>query len=399
MIFNHSPFNLLTLTVYKPRGHILSLFLSSATRRIAQTLIVVFSAVYIYKIFNESGFGYVNSILFVCLFYTLFLLSKLIFLSFAENISRYTGFKGIIWISMIPFALFIPAMIYAKTQILLLFIAAVFYGIQSAFYWWGYHGYFIKTVDKDHYGGSIGVIEFVNTLIIVATPLLGGLLINVYGFSFMYTLAGFFMFLSMMLLGKGNDRRQKTDIAFWDVIKLIFRHKYASSAYIGISVEGAFYSIGWPLFLFFLFGEVVSLGTFVSFSMLTAAVLGIFFGNKIDKEGEKGTVLISTPTLSFSWLLKTISMNLPVLIIADSFRNLGEKLLSISLMELTYRKASESETAKAILFRELSIIFGGLVCNLLIAVFTLLGFDMRSLFIFVALFSLFPLIYIYKRKI
>ena len=399
MIFNQSPFNLSTPPVYKPHGQILSLFWSSATKRISQTFIIIFSSVYIYKNFSELGFSHANSILIVCLFFALFLISKILFLSFAEELSRKTGFKKVIWLSALPYAFFISSMIYAEIKPAFFFIAAVFYGSHSALYWWGYHGYFIKAGDKDHYGGGIGAVEFINTLAIITAPFMGGILIEIFGFNFLYALAGLFMFLSLLLLGEGDDRRQNTDIRFSEVIRLIFRHKLISSAYVGAGVEGTFYILGWPLFLYFLFGEVVSLGTFIAISMLVAAVLGVFVGNKIDRDGEKNIVVISAPLLSFSWLLKTVSINVPVLVVAESIRTLGEKMLSINLMELTYKKAKESVTAKAILFRELSIIVGSFICIFIVAVSVLVGISLNSLFFPISLIALFPLISVLKRKI
>ena len=271
--------------------------------------------------------------------------------------------------------------------------------MQSAFYWWGDHGYFIKEGDRKHYGGGIGVGEFINTLANITAPLLGGLLIKSNGFPLLYTLAGLFMFLSLILLGRGNDQRQKNDIAFFDVIRLIIKHKDVSSAYIGVGMEGELYVIVWPLFVFLLFGSVVSLGIIVTLSTLFAAMIGVFVGNRIDKKGERNVVAISSPLLSFSWLLKSVSLSLPILVTADSIRNFGEKILSISLIEQTYKKASEAETAKAILFRELAMIIGGFLCVFLAVIVTLLGFDLKSLFLFVALFTLFPLISVFKRKI
>jgi hypothetical protein len=92
-------------------------------------------------------------------------------------------------------------------------------------------------------------------------------------------------------------------------------------------------------------------------------------------------------------------MKLPVLIIAESVRNFGDKLLSISLVELTYKKASEAETAKAILFRELAILIGGLICVILIGLTAVLGFDIRTLFLLISIVSLLPLISVYKKRI
>src|SRR4030043_1291713 len=376
-----SSFNLSSDLIYKPSGHILSLFWSSAARSIAQKFILVFSSVYVYQTFSNIGYDYKKSILLVSLFFALFLVSKLLFLSLAENISRFTGFKGVIWLSAIPFALYIPAIIYAETNPFFFFLAAVLYGMQSAFYWWGYHGYFIKEGDRKHYGGGIGGGEFINTLANITAPLLGGLLIKSNGFPLLYTLAGLFMFLSLILLGRGNDQRQKNDIAFFDVIRLIIKHKDVSSAYIGVGMEGELYVIVWPLFVFLLFGSVVSLGIIVTLSTLFAAMIGVFVGNRIDKKGERNVVAISSPLLSFSWLLKSVSLSLPILVTADSIRNFGEKILSISLIEQTYKKASEAETAKAILFRELAMIIGGFLCVFLAVIVTLLGFDLKSLFL------------------
>jgi hypothetical protein len=394
-----TPFSLSRLNYYKPNRNVLDLFWSSAARTVSQTFIVLFSSVYVYQSFTDMGFIYKSSLLLVCLFYFLMISSKLTFLIIAENLSRKTGFKGMIWLSAVPYIFFIPFMIYGSINPLFFFIAGVFYGVHSAFYWWGYHGFFVKAGDKGHFGGGLGRVELINTSAVVLTPIIGGIFIKTFGFSSSYVVASLFMFLSLILLGRGNDKRQKRDVRFIEVINIIKSHKTISLAYIGSGMEGTFYLVAWPLFLLLFFGEIVSLGTFIGASMFLAAILSVFIGDQIDKQGERGVVAISSPLLSFSWLLKSVNSLTPNLILAETIRNFGEKTLSISLLDLTYRKAQEAETAKAILFREITVIIGTYVCLLLILISAVININLQGVFVIIALASLLPLIFVYKKRI
>lgn len=84
------------------------------------------------------------------------------------------------------------------------------------------------------------------------------------------------MALALILLGSGREKRQRRDIDFSGVIKLIRTHKSISTAYIGIGGEAIIYGATWPLFLYLFFSKVISLGIVVSLGSLLAAV---FFNN------------------------------------------------------------------------------------------------------------------------
>ena len=151
----------------------MTLFWGGVARRVSIILLSLFSPVYIFVSITESGFSYKTTIFLVISFYILEQLAKLVTISASENLSQKMGFKGVMRASALPFILFILLMLFAKNNIILFPLALITIGIHSGFYWWGYHGYFIKTGDEKHFGLSISEAGFLETFASVATPLIG----------------------------------------------------------------------------------------------------------------------------------------------------------------------------------------------------------------------------------
>lgn len=375
------------------------LLLSGAARRAAVTLISIFSPIYIYQIGQKYNLESRYAIIVVLLYYVLVLLSKIISLSFSENLSQKIGFKSMIWASFVPFVFFILSLIFTPLWPYLLIFAAIFWGIHAGFFWWGYHGYFIKEGDGDHFGLSIGEAGFLETIVAVLSPFLGALLVNFLGFSSLYIFSGVFMGIALLLLGKDHERRQKRDIKFSEVISLIRSHKSISFAYIGSSAEGVLYMVIWPLFLFRFFGQVVSLGAVVSVAVFAAAIFSLALGRWVDKQGERKIVSIGTPLVTLSWIIRIAQKSLPFFILADSIWNFGQRMVTLPLNALAYKKGVEGGAARAILFRETAITIGGLLSLTLLIVWMLYGGRLEGGFIVAAILSTLPLIAVFKKRL
>jgi len=244
----------------KPSGDLLHLFWSGVSRRVAASLLWVFSPVYIYTILMDDGFSSQYALMFVSGWYLLLFLSKIIFLVISEDLSQRSGFKGLMKISVIPFILSIVGLIYADQSTIALILAAVFSGMHSGLYWLGYHGYFVKSANKHHFGENIGEMDILSTTAGVITPLIGGILVTIFGFNALFVLSGVFMIISAILIGKNHDKRQKRDIKFAQVLHLMNKHKGTTIAYVGSAAEGTIKEIAWPIFLFIFFAGFIKLG-------------------------------------------------------------------------------------------------------------------------------------------
>ena len=397
MLVWHLPTNLNFLQ--KPKADLMHLFLSGVARRVAVSLLTLFPPIYIYQIGRNLGFPTGPSIIMVLLYFFLGGGVKLITFTISENLSQKIGFKHMMWASGIPFLIFIPAIIFASSYPYLLILAGISWGVHAGFFWWGYHGYFVKTEEKEHFGQSVGEANLLETTASVLAPIGGALITNYLGFSPLFILSAVFLAASLIFLGKDHEKRQKRDIKFSEVLSLIKKHQYISLSYIGSSAEGIIYTDIWPLFLFLFFGQVISLGAIVSIASLMAAGFSVLMGGWVDRQGVRRIVAFGAPLTTLAWILRIVNKTFPIFVIADSIENFGARMVALPLNALTYKKAAEAEAAKAILFRETTLIIGALIVILVLMVWIYIGGNLAGSFILAAFFSIFPLLAIFKRKI
>ena len=398
MLLRHLPQSL--ETYYLPNKELMNLFWGGVARRISIILLSLFSPIYIYKSMSDTGLSFKIVILLVISFYILEQLAKLVTISVSENLSQKIGFKGVMRASALPFFLFILIMLFAKDFLLLFPIALVAAGIHSGFYWWGYHGYFIKTGDEKHFGLSISEAGFLETLASVATPILGALIASFFGFGVIFIIAALFMTLAFVLIGKDHDKRQRRDVKLKEVFALIKRLKSISLAYIGSGGEVTTYGVVWPLFLFIFFGQVISMGQIVTLAALVASIFSLAVGQWVDKQGEKTIVKIGSPLVFLSWVIRAVDRSFASFVFADSFWNFGERMVALPLNVLTYKKALEGKSsARAILFREISVIIGSLFSLVLLLISFLILGTLDGVFWISAFLALLPLVAVIRKKL
>lgn len=373
------------------------LILSSVLRVSAFSMLVLFSAVYIFELSSKLGMDFRESMYTVIIFYSLLFITKLFFLIVGEHYSFRRGFKHTIWLSYIPFVMFIPFLVFSESYFWFLYVAAILWGAHAGLFWWGYHGYLVKALNDSNYGQTIGFTLFLHTLASVVTPIAGALIISQMGFSAMYIFAFILMTISLFILGLDNDKHQKHNTKIVEVFKSIPRRPKVFLAYFSRAVSLDVYAIFWTLYLFLIFGSILELGYVVSVSVLLGAFLMIFVGKYVDKHGEKKIILIASPLLAIAWVVRFFFSSMGAIIGANSIGGFGDRLLTLSLDDLSYKDASHNQTSLALLFRELSLTIGSFFVLILGAVFvTFLG-DFKMLFAVAAVVSLFPLILAIKK--
>lgn len=398
MSFFHAP-SVFT-NFHKPSKDLISLYYSGITRRVSSTLLWLYSPIFIYILFAETGMDSSLSIVFVLLYFTLFTIAKLITLINAEDLSRNLGFKKTIKISIIPALLYIASMVYAQDNLIFLLPASLFAGMYSGWYWWGYHGYFIKSEKKDHFGESIAQFQLFETLISIITPIFGGILITYFGYMSLFGVSAMFIVISQYLLGKDHEKRQRKDIKFSNIVSLVFRHKSISLAYIGSSAESTIYMVIWPIILYLYFGEMIDLGGIVTAAIFIASVIGVGIGSWVDKHGERKAVGIGTPLVFLSWITRLFSANPLLFVFADTLWNLGQKFVGLPLNALTYRKATTADgTASAIMFREIEITIGAIFILLSSIILIILKFEINMIFVLASFVSVWPIIAVIKKRL
>lgn len=385
--------------IHRLKSNMVHLFLSAVGRRIAMTLLYLFSSIYIFESIRAFGVKEVLAIVLVVVYYLLVVIVKLITLFVSEDLSQKIGFKRVIWLSGIPFIAFVPSLILVGTFPYLLILSAVLWGAHAGLFWWGYHGYFIKSEDPDHYGEGVGKADFFETTAIVLTPILGSAVASFFGFKAVFILSGIIMVLALFLLGRDHERRQKRDVEPKEVMTLVKSHKSISLAYVGSAANLALYYVFWPMFLFFFFGQVLSLGLVVSAAAFLAALFAIVIGNQVDKQGERKIIKLGTPVVIFSWIFRIFSKSVPSFIFADSLWNFGQRMVVLPLNILSYKKALEGPSARAVLFKETASSVGVMLGYIVSGILIYLTGSLRSIFVAAAFFAFLPLVSVVKKRL
>ena len=385
--------------IYLPNSNMKKLFWSYVARNVSINFLALYSAIYVFRLYSDSGYSIKTSLLMAIIFDIVLYLTKQMTFIFSENISQKKGFKGVMELSLFPFLLSIISFILAGFNVFWVFIAAVCWGFHAGLYWWGYHGYFIKAGDSARYGMGIGEQEFLKTSALVVSPVIGALFINIFGFAATFILALVFMVFAIILIRGGDDVKQKHDIKLIDVLKLMVKRKSTTIAYVGEGAEAIIYSLGWPIYIYMFFGNVINLGILISLSLFLSALLGLLIGGLIDRRGVRQIIAIGTPLFIVSWFVRIVFRSFPMYILADTLRLFGDKMVALPLVGLTYKKGKEGYTSNAILFRETSLGIGSLLALIIFLLLIFLEFNYMSIFIFGLFFGTFPLILVFNKNI
>lgn len=371
---------------------LLPLFLSQSLRTVAVSLLSFFSAVYIYK---QSG-----SFLFILLFDSIYFLSKIIGLSLAENLSLKLGLKWQMAIGNLFTAFCLISFFLSKQNLSYLISAAAWWGLAVGFFWFGRHGMVIKMAPGNRFGQTLGASLGLETTFHLFLPFIGGAIITEFGYSGLFTASLLFVLFSILVSLPIKNIYTHQDVTLKETLKLIWRHKRMSLAYLSIGAINEIYTAGLIIYVFLNIKKELNLGIFLSLSMFLVAIYNYFVCLKLDSGEKKKFIVPGVLINSFAWLGRFFSFSYLPLFIFDVLGRIGGGMTGYPMEVLSFQKAIEGKSAgQAILFRELAIISGSFLGIMILAVIVLSGISLRYAFLIAALLGLLKMLIIDKKGI
>ena len=371
---------------------LLPLFLSQSFRSAAVSLISFFSAVYIYKL--------TSSFLAVFAFFLIFYVFKLIGTSLAENLSLKTGLKRQVVLGQFLNVLALAAFLGSANIYAFLWLASFFWGLSAGFFWFGWHGLLAKDGYLGEYGRALGSASAIETIFLVSTPLLGGILVSQFGYQALFVGALGFLLLGFSTPVFLSEHKTHKDVTFKEILKIFITHKKMFLTYFSHGATGTLYSVAFILYLFLILKKEMDLGLFFCLSMVLVALANLLIGRWVDARGKKRLVIFGSCLASIVWFGRFLIKSITFLFVLDIFYRIALGMLGIPLGVLSYEKATDGgSTGRAILFREGAITFGSIFVCVLLAIFNLIGLELRFSFLAGIIFSLFPLLIVKKQGI
>lgn len=378
---------------FKKEVKLMPLFLNQSLRDVAISLLYLFSSVYIYKtlfsLTNQTNIALLSVFIFFLTIYGCKFIANL----FAEELTLRLGLKKQIYFGLTFLIVSLSVLFLSLKWPLLLFLASPFWGFSIGFYWFGRHGLMVKTGREKAFGKELGMVEMMRTILLMGTPFLGGLMINLAGYKALFGASLFFVVLAGLSLQPMKDKKTRHDTSLAEVLSLFRTHKRMVLAYLGNSVAGTIYTITIPLYLFLILKQELSLGEFFSLSMILVALINLIVGRWVDIRGKRGLLAFGSLASSLVWLGRWLTRNIFGLFALDVADYVTAGMTAIPLGVLTYEKALDGHsTGRAILFREVALTAGAIIACLFLVGLALLGIELKYSFLAAAFFSLLPIL-------
>ncbi len=328
------------------------LYVSIAIRRFAVSMILIFIPIYLLNL------GYSLSQIFF--FFIVISISHAIFTIPAGKISSKFGLKHAMLFS-IPLLIVFYALLYTlDTYNWPLTLLAVIFGIKHALFWVAYHVDFAKFSKKKHRGKEVSFVRILTSLVTVIGPLVGGLILAVFGFHILLVIVSLLLFASAIPLFISSDIHERA-ISF--SIKRIFtEHKLRDAvSFIGHGIDFSVGNVVWPIFLFFfVLDSFVGIGLATTlallFSLLSALVV-----RKFSEIKRKQMLRIGSLINSLVWFIKTFVRTGLEVFLLESLHGISRSMNYVPFEAIGYDKANRGNIVEYAMFREIMVHIGHII--------------------------------------
>jgi len=256
-----------------------------------------------------------------------------------------------------------------------LIIISTFLGLSISFYWMGMHLVFKRASDHKHRGKEVGKRQGISILASLFGPIIGGFFIKSFGFQPLFIVTAFILFASAGFLFLSKD----THVRYHFSAKSIVNRKYWKNSLFFVSRGSSVMAMGviWPLFIFSILNNYVSLGLVGSVLAGVGAFLVIGTGYLSDHIDKRKIIRYITGFVSLSWFVRAFVTTVSHVFGATIFGAITMGINESPMAALEYDKAKQNIT-EYFVNRELFICLG----RILLITFVLMTGSLTSSFIF-----------------
>lgn len=376
------------------RRQVRELYSATIILNFAIAMVSIFEPVFLFTLFIKK-YDLSTTLSFILLFYLAVYLAYLFCVPLGAKFARKFGYEISIAIGCVFTALFYFCLFASSQYIGLIFIAIILYVLWKMFYWPAYHGDFAKYSVDGEQGREIGNLTILEALVYVAGPVVGGLILQFYGFKALFIVAAIVMILSNipMLLTKEKLSPQPFD--YWGAFRRLFarenRRKFMSLLGFG---EEFVVLIIWPIFMFVIIKDYLDLGVITAVSTLVTLLIYLYIGKLTDKKGHGVLLRVGEVAYFFVWMLRSVASSVGGILLLDTTSRLSKQAIAVPLTATTYERAQDNSIMDEVTFFEMSLVVGKIIamvlCLVLVALFTPAW---SAMFILAGVMSLFYLLF------
>jgi len=323
-------------------------YASVALKSLAESFIGIFVPIYLFTL----GF----SIASIAVYYIVYFTTVSLFMPVSMWLNSKIGIKKVMALGI--FTLLAYFMLLNGLNGTMSYLpVALTCGISVSLYFSSYHIEFSKFCDRKEEATEISMVKIMTLAATSIGPVIGAFLITGMSFSFLFLIVSVILIFSLFPLFLTKDVVIKSpDFSLRRIIGIDSKGKalaYQASGILNI-VSGVF----WPLFIFMVLKEIVSLGIIVSLTSILMLVFIFAIGKLADKR--KNDVIGAGMLFgSFSWITRLMFLSPLGIFFNNFYSSLSSLTIEIPFSKMIYQKAKKSrDIGDYFLFREFNLCIG-----------------------------------------
>tara|TARA_Y100000310_G_scaffold342637_1_gene446715 strand:- start:16116 stop:17183 length:1068 start_codon:yes stop_codon:yes gene_type:complete len=256
------------------------MYIAMSLKTLAISMIGIFIPIFL---LTELGFTLYN----IVVFYVFNTLAYMISSPFTGKFASRFGLRKAAVITAPLFILFYLGLYNYPSLLFNINYLAVLLGFAESFFWIPFITHFIRSSDKKHRSEEVGFLSGSAIVASMTGPLIGGLIITLFGFNFLFLIVSIFLFLSIFPFLFIKETHEPFKCSFKDMKSIAGIKSLKLVSIGGINMVDMVF---WPMFLFVAIGTYAELGLIFFIAAFAAFVASFYFG-AFENRGELMKVL------------------------------------------------------------------------------------------------------------
>lgn len=390
-----NPLNLVqSLFAHRLTRQVRELWTSTLILDLAVSMVTIFEPVFLFVLFSRH-WPLKTTLELIALFYLAIYIAYFFVVPWGAKFAKRFGYENSIAVaSLFQIAIYF-SLFAANRSLIFIYLAILAYIIAKMLYWPAFHSNFARFSTVGEQGREISNLWALESSIYVLGPLIGGLVLEYYGFKVLFLIVSVLILVSNIPMLVTKETFEAHSFPYWPAMKRLFsrenrRHFWARLGY----GEEWIVLVIWPIFMYLVAEDYLGLGVITAISTFITTLLLLFIGRLTDKSDKQKILRFGVIFYFFSWLIKIIARTTFGIVVLDTYGRVAKNSISLPVVASTYHAAQDGSVMNTIVSFEMSLVVGKILAIVLCLV--LLQFfspGWNALFILGGLFTLFYLLF------
>ncbi len=283
-----------------------------------------------------------------------------VFFLLAGYAANHWGLRVVIFLRVPLLFVYLALLYLLKDKAVYLPVIAIIHSCQIAFFWFSVHFLFSKLSPAEKMGKNLGKFLAWPKVVRLFSPLIGGFIIIRSGFQFLFVLAFVVYFFSVVPVFFLSKFKTKVNLNWRRLCDLFTRYPRYFFAEIWENVGEEVGGIIFPLFVFLVMKNFITIGWLGTLAGLGAAIFTYIVGHLADKTPKPKILLIGSLSLGALWLGRYFWPTPWFFYSSSLIFGFLMALILVPFGSIIYSLAKKDTAEEFIIFREIPVLLGRL---------------------------------------